>query len=972
MTLLIFLSLLFLLLNLSAQAQQPPDRPIVKLIYFVPSDIEIDEGGVPVIGQGYEERIRDLMVKTQSLYEQEMKRHGFVDANGNGKTFLLEHDQEGAIVVHKIDGKLKWSEYQEPKNTRKIDEELFFDDGARFSRKTKDIYLIFVETDTRFKEAGDTEEEEGDICGLGIALNHNTDSTYYTLQGPLGLFGIATFPFNDLCFDDDEQSSKYKYNTPIQHELGHTFGLQHDWRDDEYVMSYGVDVVDNRVIVVGTKLSACAAEWLNHHRAFNQNQGVLNGNTAFFKKGTQVGVSDPDGIGAVQVIKHDVQITKQVSDVSLVGCESSRLAGNVGILFDPTTFSATIAESTVKITQDDVITFRVIDGYGNITLLRYVTLRTLPCVSASVASPLTETTLDGTTVSLTLANAIYDPDILKIILALEVSGIDGVRIDTSEFQRLSDTEVTFELSFDGTDFDKNGILTFSVAARAIVNYTVGAFTAEIPVTASRDESLMKIVWVSTAWMDKIQCANLDGTDIETLVTSTQGLASPQGIALDVAGGKMYWTDTITVKIQRANLDGSDVQDLVTQGLIGPPYGIALDVAGGKMYWTDFGPSKIQRANLDGTDVETLVTSTQGLVGPRGIALDVAGGKMYWTDFSTDKIQRANLDGTDVETLVTSTQGLVGPHGIALDVAGGKMYWTDVITDKIQRANLDGTDVEDLVTQGLVGPYGIALDVANSKMYLSDNGIHRVNLDGTDVEDLVTHRQGLIGSPRGIAIGITPVHPTTAKEDVNGDGVVDVKDLAEVADVLVAAKKLTVSHTDSHYDVDKDVDGDNDVDLDDMLAIANEICEAAAAPSAHLTEIETIQHWLAEAKRMGNIDPDFLQSIEMLEQLLDILTPIIPMETALLANYPNPFNPETWIPYQLAKSADVSITIYAANGTLIRTLNLGHQAVGVYQHRNRAAHWNGKNVLGEAVASGVYFYTFKAGDFSATRKMLILK
>ncbi len=93
---------------------------------------------------------------------------------------------------------------------------------------------------------------------------------------------------------------------------------------------------------------------------------------------------------------------------------------------------------------------------------------------------------------------------------------------------------------------------------------------------------------------------------------------------------------------------------------------------------------------------------------------------------------------------------------------------------------------------------------------------------------------------------------------------------------------------------------------------------------------------------------------------------------MLANYPNPFNPETWIPFQLANSADVKISIYAADGKLIRMLDLGHQPIGTYQGKSRAAHWDGKNALGEPVASGVYFYTLKAGDFTATRKMLIRK
>ncbi len=98
----------------------------------------------------------------------------------------------------------------------------------------------------------------------------------------------------------------------------------------------------------------------------------------------------------------------------------------------------------------------------------------------------------------------------------------------------------------------------------------------------------------------------------------------------------------------------------------------------------------------------------------------------------------------------------------------------------------------------------------------------------------------------------------------------------------------------------------------------------------------------------------------------------PAENALLANYPNPFNPETWIPYQLAKDSEVSIRIYDTTGRVVRTLQLGHQAAGFYTDRSRSAYWDGRNALGEPVASGVYFYTLTAGDFTATRKLLIRK
>ena len=104
----------------------------------------------------------------------------------------------------------------------------------------------------------------------------------------------------------------------------------------------------------------------------------------------------------------------------------------------------------------------------------------------------------------------------------------------------------------------------------------------------------------------------------------------------------------------------------------------------------------------------------------------------------------------------------------------------------------------------------------------------------------------------------------------------------------------------------------------------------------------------------------------------VALPVPPVATTLLPNYPNPFNPETWIPYQLAQPADVTLTIYSIDGKVVRHLNLGHQPAGFYQSKSRAAHWDGRNNVGERVASGVYFYTLKAEEFFATKKLLILK
>ena len=206
-------------------------------------------------------------------------------------------------------------------------------------------------------------------------------------------------------------------------------------------------------------------------------------------------------------------------------------------------------------------------------------------------------------------------------------------------------------------------------------------------------------------------------------------------------------------------------------------------------------------------------------------------------------------------------------------------------------------------------------------------------------------------------------PTKLKGDVNGDGEVNIADL-----VLVASN---LGQTGSNA---ADVNRDGVVNIADLVLVAGALGTSASAPSLHLQALEMftatdVKQWLSAAQRLNLTDMNSQRGILFLQQLFVALTP---KETALLPNYPNPFNPETWIPYHLAKSADVTLHIYAMNGALVQTLTLGHQPAGKYQNRSRAAYWDGKNAFGEPVASGVYFYTLTAADFTATRKMLIQK
>ena len=201
-------------------------------------------------------------------------------------------------------------------------------------------------------------------------------------------------------------------------------------------------------------------------------------------------------------------------------------------------------------------------------------------------------------------------------------------------------------------------------------------------------------------------------------------------------------------------------------------------------------------------------------------------------------------------------------------------------------------------------------------------------------------------------------------DLNDDGTTNILDLVLVASALGSVGDNLAA----------DANGDGVVNILDLVFVAGMLGHAAAAPSARLQALETftaaeVKQWLHDIRLLRLENPLVKRGIMMLERLLASL---IPEETELLANYPNPFNPETWIPYRLAEGAFVTLTIYDLSGQVVRTLDVGRQNASAYENRSKAIYWDGRNELGQRAASGVYFYHLSAGDYSATRKMLILK
>ena len=210
--------------------------------------------------------------------------------------------------------------------------------------------------------------------------------------------------------------------------------------------------------------------------------------------------------------------------------------------------------------------------------------------------------------------------------------------------------------------------------------------------------------------------------------------------------------------------------------------------------------------------------------------------------------------------------------------------------------------------------------------------------------------------------ITISEPERSKADINRDGIVNILDLISVASQLGSVGTNLAT----------DVNGDGVVTILDLVSVAGMFEATTAAPSAHpqttLTAAE-VQQWLNSARSLEISDPIMNRGLMILEQLLVSLTP---RKTVLLSNYPNPFNPETWIPYQLAEDAFVTLTIYDESGQVVRTLDVGHRIAAFYESQSKALYWDGTNEFGEVVSSGVYFYHLSAGDYSATRKMVILK
>ena len=657
------------------------------------------------------------------------------------------------------------------------------------------------------------------------------------------------------------------------------------------------------------------------------------------------------------------------------------------------------------IDTDSTLIFSVgadaITGYGGPALTAQLPVTAYTeSVTVSTASPLTEPTLDGSIVTLTLNGRAYAESIWDVRRAVKVSGTAGVTVSTS---RVSDTEVTVKLEFNG-DIDADTTLTFSVGADGIAGYNGPALTAQLPVTASIES-------VAASTTSPLAEATLEGSVVTLTLSGRNYVSSSWDIsrALTITGIDGVTKDSVrrisdteaTVELEFNGDFDADATLTFTVGADaiagygGPALSAQVVVSGGEESVIASTASSLTEATLN----ESVVTLTlngrvyaqsvwdiRGAVKVSGIAgVTVSIRRVNDTEVTVKLEFNGDIDTDSTLTFSVGADAITGYGGPALTAQLPVTAYTESVTvstaSPLTEATLDGS----VVTLTLNGrayarsrvDIGEAVKVSGVRGVIVEwFDVDRVSDTEVTVElefngDIDTDATLIFSVGAGAIAGysgpaLTAQLPVTASMES-----VVASTTSPLTEATLEGSVVTLTLSGCTFER-------SIFDIRDAVKVSG---IAGVTMPWHQPDRKSDTKVTIELEFDGDMEADGSLTFTVGADAIanyngPALTAQLPVtaskEDILAANFPNPFNPETWIPYQLARDADVTLTIHALNGQPIRHLTLGHQVAGTYYSRSRAAYWDGKNDFGEPVASGVYFYTLTARDFTATRKMLIRK
>ena len=573
-----------------------------------------------------------------------------------------------------------------------------------------------------------------------------------------------------------------------------------------------------------------------------------------------------------------------------------------------------------------------------------------PTVTVSTTYPLTAATLNGGVVTLTLNSGAFETIRSRIRDAVTISGVTGITFDWTDIEKVSDTEVRIKLTFDGT-IETDATLTVTVGSGAIENYTGPdpEQTAEIPVSASTEVEVTGELIASTT--SPLTKATLDGSKV---TLSLRDKSYELGGRFSVAGGGVSVLGVPGVTVRGFGLDIFRLND--TQ------ISVRLNFGG------DFDDDRTLTFLVDAEVIANYSGPPLAAELPVAISAEPPTTPQMPISDATLKFVPSPVQSPAVGEQLTLSLNIVDGENVAAYQATVQFddtalrYTSSAIGDFLPAGAfpLPVDTSGNTVTLGAVSLAGES--DGDGTLATITFEVIKVKASTLTLSDVLLSDSGETASRPQVEDGQI-VEPPQLKEDVNGDGVVNILDLVRVASSLGKSGENGA-----------DVNGDGIVNILDLVAVAGALGNTAAAPSAWGRDLEAgltradVQQWIAQARGLDLTDAA-QKGIVFLEQLAAALTP---ERTALLPNYPNPFNPETWIPYHLAGDAEVRVAIYDINGALMRILDLGRQPAGLYTDKGSAAYWDGRNHRGEAVRNGVYFYQLRVGDYAHTRKMLIRK